>query len=207
MAFASLPQLAGGLFLSDGGLETSLIYLDGLELPHFAAFALLKTASGRAQLRRYYEPYLDLAAAMPGAGFVLESPTWRASADWGRLFGYDDDALAAANRDAVQLVRELRDEWQPRLSGTVVLAGIIGPRGDGYAADAPDSVDAANAYHRPQASALKVGGADIQLRSPEPLRLQLWRRWGLGFTYPGAARQCIDPQPRRARCRHRAGHR
>jgi homocysteine S-methyltransferase len=161
MAFATLPQLAGGLFLSDGGLETSLIYLEGVELPHFAAFALLKTDAGRTQLRRYYEPYLELAAHTRGAGFVLESPTWRASADWGHLLGYDDDALAAANRDAVQLVRELRDDWQPRLSGPVVLAGIIGPRGDGYIADAPDSVDAAAAYHRPQAAALRDGGADM----------------------------------------------
>ena len=161
MPTTKLPQLGGGLFLSDGGLETSLIYLDGVELPHFAAFALLQTGAGRAQLRRYYEPYLELAAATPGAGFVLESPTWRASPDWGRLLGYDDDALAAANREAVQLVRELRDEWRPRLSGPIVLAGIIGPRGDGYIADAPDSVEAAAAYHRPQAAALRDGGADM----------------------------------------------
>ena len=161
MTFKSLPQLAGGLFLSDGGLETSLIYLQGVELPHFAAFALLKDEPGRALLRQYYQPYLELAVATPGAGFVLESPTWRASADWGTLLGYDDEALAAANREAVQLVRELRDEWQPRLSGPVVVAGIIGPRGDGYVAAAPVTVDDATAYHRPQAAALKEGGADM----------------------------------------------
>jgi S-methylmethionine-dependent homocysteine/selenocysteine methylase len=153
--------MSGGLFLSDGGLETTLVYLDGVDLPHFAAFVLLRERAGRAQLRRYYQPYLELAAATPGAGFVLETPTWRANPDWAALLGYDDGALAAANRDAVQLVRELRDEWQPRLAGPVVLAGIIGPRGDGYIADAPGSVDDAAAYHRPQAAALKDGGADM----------------------------------------------
>jgi len=79
MGFPHLPQLEGGLFLSDGGIETSLIYLEGMELPQFAAFVLLRSETGRAQLRRYYEPYLELATATPGTGFVLESPTWRAS--------------------------------------------------------------------------------------------------------------------------------
>jgi hypothetical protein len=33
----TLPQLGSGLFLTDGGIETSLIFLDGLDLPYFAA--------------------------------------------------------------------------------------------------------------------------------------------------------------------------
>ena len=37
-----LPQLDGGLFLTDGGIETTLIFHHGLELPLFAAFDLLK---------------------------------------------------------------------------------------------------------------------------------------------------------------------
>ena len=161
MGYARLPQLDGGLFLSDGGIETSLIYLEGITLPQFAAFVLLQSEGGRAQLRRYYLPYLELAAATPGAGFVLEAPTWRASADWGALLGYDARALAGINRDAVRLLHEIRSEWQPRLSGPLVLSGIIGPRGDGYIADAPDSADAAALFHRAQAEALAEGGVDL----------------------------------------------
>lgn len=161
MATASLPQLAGGLFLSDGGLETTLIFLDGVELPQFAAFVLLRDAAGRAQLQRYFQPYLELCALTPGAGFVLETPTWRANPDWGRLLGYDAAALARANIDAAGWARELRDEWQARISGPVVLSGVIGPRGDGYVAQAPGSVADAAAYHRPQAAALREGGVDM----------------------------------------------
>ena len=157
----SLPQLDGGLFLSDGGLETTLVFIEGVPLPHFAAFTLLRDDVGRARLRAYYRPYLELAVATPNAGFVLETPTWRANADWGELLGYDRSALAQANIEAARLVRELRDEWRPRLGGPVVLSGIIGPRGDGYVADAPGSVaDAAN-YHQPQAEALRDGGVDM----------------------------------------------
>lgn len=161
MVTASLPQLAGGLFLSDGGLETTLIFLDGVELPQFAAFVLLRDAAGRAQLQRYFQPYLELCALTPGAGFVLETPTWRANPDWGRLLGYDAAALARANIDAAGWARALRDEWQARISGPVVLSGVIGPRGDGYVAQAPGSVADAAAYHRPQAAALREGGVDM----------------------------------------------
>jgi S-methylmethionine-dependent homocysteine/selenocysteine methylase len=158
---ALLPQLAGGLFLSDGGLETTLVYLEGVELPHFAAFVLLDHETGRERLRRYYRPYLELCAETADAGFVLETPTWRASADWGSLLGFDATALAQANVDAVRLVSALRAEWRPRLAGPVVLSGVIGPRGDGYVADAPSSADDAAAYHRPQAAALRDGGVDM----------------------------------------------
>ena len=77
-----MPQLDGGLFLTDGGIETDLIFHDGLELPHFAAFDLLKREKGRPRLRAYYARYAAIAKA-DGVGFILESPTWRASADWG----------------------------------------------------------------------------------------------------------------------------
>ena len=93
MVDATLPQLSVGLFLSDGGLETTLVYLEGVDLPHFAAFVLLRDEAGRQRLRRYYKPYLELCASTPGAGFVLETPTWRANPDWGRLLGYDSSAL------------------------------------------------------------------------------------------------------------------
>lgn len=161
MRLDPLPQLQGGLFLSDGGLETTLVFLEGIELPHFAAFVLLARPGGREQLKRYYEPYLELAAATPGAGFVLETATWRANADWGHKLDINDDQLFQANLQAAHLVRELRDEWCGRIAGPIVLAGIIGPRGDGYVAQAPDSVDAAAEYHYAQAAALAAGGVDM----------------------------------------------
>ena len=73
-----LPQQDGGWFLTDGGIETVLIFHEGLDLPLFAAFDLLKDEQGTELLRRYYAPYLALARER-GLGFVLESPTWRAT--------------------------------------------------------------------------------------------------------------------------------
>src|SRR5215207_547764 len=155
----SLPQLDGAPFLADGGLETSLVFLDGVELPAFAAFPLLADEEGRQRLRRYFAPYLELAARR-GAGFVLDTPTWRANADWGPRLGYDADGLARVNRDAVRFARELR-----RAAGAapaqIVVNGVIGPRGDGYVAGERMTAAEAAGYHALQAEAFAAAGADM----------------------------------------------
>jgi homocysteine S-methyltransferase len=161
MPIRNFPPLRNGLVLTDGGIETVLIYEDGIALPEFAAFPLLATVDGRAALRRYYQRYLDIAADTPGAGYILESPTWRASADWGAKLGFDAGMLADFNLDAMALMRELRDTYASRISGDMVLSGCIGPRGDGYVAGQAMSDDAATAFHAPQAAALAAGGAEI----------------------------------------------
>ena len=103
-----LPQLDGALFLTDGGIETVLIFHEGLDLPAFAAFDLLKDDAGTATLRRYYDPYATLAREH-GLGFVLESPTWRASPRWAAQLGYTD-----ADLTAVQPPRDRADGGGPR---------------------------------------------------------------------------------------------
>ena len=90
-----LPQLDGDrLFVTDGGLETELVFHDGIDLPCFAAFPLLGNPDTRARLRRYYDGYLDIAREND-AGFVVETPTWRANPDWAGQLGY---SLGAARR-------------------------------------------------------------------------------------------------------------
>ena len=94
-----LPQLIGNaLFVTDGGLETELVFHDGIDLPAFAAFPLLDNPDTRARLRRYYDGYLDIARRH-GAGFVIETPTWRANPDWATRLGYSPEQLDAVNRD------------------------------------------------------------------------------------------------------------
>ena len=88
-----LPQLeSDDVFLTDGGLETTLIFDKGLELPAFAAFDLLKDEDGVAALRSYFEPYLAIARDR-GVGFILDTATWRASPDWGAQLGYSREEL------------------------------------------------------------------------------------------------------------------
>ena len=156
-----LPQLLGGMFFGDGGLETSLVFLDKVELPHFAAFVLLDDELGRERLKSYYVPYLELCAESLGVGFVLETPTWRANPSWAALLGIDREKLRAINELAAQMLCNMRNRWAPRLSGPLVVSGVIGPRGDGYVPDAPDSAEGSAEYHSLQAEALKAGGVDM----------------------------------------------
>jgi S-methylmethionine-dependent homocysteine/selenocysteine methylase len=154
----SLPLLKGGLFLSDGGMETTLIFHEGVTLPHFAAFVLLSTADGRRRVLSYYARYLAIAQ-QHGIGFVLDTPTWRASSDWGVKLGYNDEALAVTNQNAVYMLAELRGEYE-RPQAPIVLSGAIGPRGDGYRLGRM-SPDEAEDYHSPQISAFAVSDADM----------------------------------------------
>jgi S-methylmethionine-dependent homocysteine/selenocysteine methylase len=153
-----LPQLDGGLFVTDGGIETTLIFHGGLELPEFAAFDLLKDDAGTEELRRYYEPYLRLARER-GAGLILESPTWRANPDWGEAIGYSRDELVALNGKAIALMEELRDRHAD--VSPIVISGCIGPQSDGYSPSTKLSTDEAQEYHSFQASAFAGTAADM----------------------------------------------
>lgn len=155
----TLPRPGQRLYLTDGGLETSLIFHHDMDLPEFASFVVFQSADKTEVLRNYYRRYLDIAARS-GSGFVLEGATWRASRDWGAKIGYDEAALAHVNRRAVQLMQELRDEYAP--SGIpIVVSGNVGPRGDGYVAGAQMTAEEATAYHRQQIRVLADAGVDL----------------------------------------------
>jgi S-methylmethionine-dependent homocysteine/selenocysteine methylase len=149
---------AGWRYVSDGGLETDLIFHQGMDLPEFAAYPLLRSADGRARLRWYFEGYASIAERA-GAGLRLESPTWRANPDWGALLGDDVAALDAVNREAIAFLRAIAHDWQDRI-GDIKVVGMVGPRGDGYAAGSAASSDEAAEYHAAQVESFAAAGAD-----------------------------------------------
>jgi S-methylmethionine-dependent homocysteine/selenocysteine methylase len=154
----ALPQLER-LFLTDSGLETDLLFNHGFDLPQFAAFPLLADAAGRQRLHDYYQEHIAIATAA-GTGFVLESPTWRASPDWATALGIDAAGLDALNRDAIALMRALRDT-HGSAQLPIVISGCVGPRGDGYRADPAVDIATAAAYHAVQIASLAAAGADM----------------------------------------------
>ncbi len=154
----NLPQLDGGAFLSDGGLETTLVFHRGLDLPHFAAFPLLDQAEGCAELTGYFEAYLLLAQSR-GLGFILDTVTWRANPDWAEKLGFDGPALHAANKRAVAFAEGLRESWE-RPGQPIVINGVLGPRGDGYK-DGRMEAGEAEDYHAPQIASFAEAGADM----------------------------------------------
>ena len=141
------------MLITDGGMETTLIFKQGLDLPHFAVFVLLDDPDGIQALRDYYRSYIEIAQDR-GVGIVLDTPTWRANQDWGEKLGYDADALADVNRRAVALLEELR-------TPAVRVSGCVGPRGDGYQVGAEMTAEEAEAYHAPQLETFAQTTADL----------------------------------------------
>ena len=154
-----LPQLTAGLFLADGGLETTLVFDDGIDLPDFAAFPLLESEEGRAALVRYYDAYLSVADR-DGVGIALDTPTWRASTDWAAKLGYTTDRMVELHRAAVGMLLERRAAWE-RPGVPVVITGVIGPRGDGYQPGELMAPAEAESYHRFQADVFADTAADL----------------------------------------------
>ncbi|WP_346908105.1 homocysteine S-methyltransferase family protein [uncultured Roseibium sp.] len=154
-----LPHQSERLFLTDGGLETSLVFLEGEDLPLFAAFTLLQNNAGREKLKAYFRPYAELAVKS-GSGFILESATWRANPDWAEQLGYSDVALEAANRESIEMLRELAEEYR-MVDSPFLISGCIGPRGDGYVVDKQMTADEARHYHARQIQVFAEAGADM----------------------------------------------
>jgi homocysteine S-methyltransferase len=155
----NLPRLGGPLFLGDGGLETTMIFGEGIELPQFASFLLLEDERGREALRRYYRAYIEIARRH-GAGFTLDTPTWRANADWGEKLGYSAQELDRINRDAIEFAEQIRATEEN--DGTpIAVCGTIGPRGDAYHPDSAMSADEAAEYHSVQIGTFRQTTADM----------------------------------------------
>jgi S-methylmethionine-dependent homocysteine/selenocysteine methylase len=154
-----LPQLGGGLYLTDGGIETTLIFHEGLDLPDFAAFHLLRTTAGEAALRKYFRTYAEIAQRF-GTGLILESATWRSNPDWGSRLGYSAQELGDLNRWAIKLLEEIREEYESERT-PVVISGCLGPRGDGYVPGDVMSAVEAEAYHREQVETFAGSRADL----------------------------------------------
>jgi len=151
--------MSGDLFLSDGGIETTLIFHDGLTLRDFAAFELLNTAEGEAALRKYFGSYAEIAQRN-GTGLILETATWRASPDWGKRLGYTTESLAEVNRKAVALLEAIRKQYGSDRT-PVVISGCVGPRGDGYVPGKEMTEEEAERYHIEQIATFAATAADM----------------------------------------------
>ena len=146
-------------WLTDGGLETTLIFHHGRDLPAFAAFPLIDSAEGRAELDAYYQGYYEIARKA-GTGFVLDVPSWRANPGWGEAVGYDLAGLDRVNRLGARHACATRDAWETDAS-PIIVNGVIGPSDDGYSANRHLTAAMAEAVHMPQIAALAAGGVEM----------------------------------------------
>jgi S-methylmethionine-dependent homocysteine/selenocysteine methylase len=147
------------LFLTDSGAETTFIFKDNIELREFAAFEMVMNDKGREHFKNYYRRHVELADEVDQrVGFVLESATWRANADWMEKLGYGPESLQDICDKSITLLKEIQAEY-PEVP--MVISGDIGPRSDGYVPDKIMSVTEAQDYHKPAIAAIHAAGADM----------------------------------------------
>ena len=146
-------------WITDGGLETDMLFNHGVDLPSFASFTMLDDQNKRDLLRSYFADYIGLAAEA-GTGFILDTCSWRANAPWMARMGYRDADIARINAEAVALARQVRDQHEAN-DTPIVINGVVGPAGDGYVASDLMSVEQAEAAHTPQIRAFADAGVDI----------------------------------------------
>ena len=143
-------------WITDGGLETTLVFHEGLELPAFASWPLIDSNNGRAVLRAYFDRYIGIARHA-NTGYVLDTATWRAGTAWASAFGVTEGDILDANRRAVTFAQEIRASNR---DVEVAINGVLGPAGDGYAPADLLEPDVAAALHAPQIEVFRQAGAD-----------------------------------------------
>lgn len=146
-------------WIADAGLETVMIFLEGIDLPDFASFVLLDSKTGTEALTRYFDRFARIAQR-EGTGMVLDTATWRANMGWAGAMGLEPLAIRRANLHAAAFARACRDRLMTdRLP--ILVNGVIGPAGDGYRIDTALSATDAEQLHAEQIAALAEGGVDL----------------------------------------------
>ena len=154
-----LPQLGSRMFLTDGGMETTLIFLQGIELPEFSAITLMDSPEGLQTAKNYFQTYLQMAQDF-GTGFILESVTWRGSSDWAAPLGYSSKQLEQLNRKAIRMLHDLLTQYEASET-PIVISGCVGPRGDAYDASDALTANVAQHYHAKQIRIFREENADL----------------------------------------------
>ena len=146
-------------FLTDGGMETWLFFREGFEAPEFAAITLMNKPAFRSALRAYFDRFLALAEAA-GTGYVLDTNTWRGGVAWAEELDMSDTDLLELSCEAVKFSQAVRAAWLDRVQ-PILLNGVVGPCGDGYAPGSIPTAQEAQALHAPQIGVLAQGGVDM----------------------------------------------
>lgn len=147
------------LFLTDGGFETWMFFQEGFEAPEFAAITLMNDENAREAMRRYFDRFLGLAETA-GTGFVLDTNTWRGCVSWAPKLAKSSDELRQLTVDAVTFAKQIRNAWKHRVS-PVIINGVVGPSGDGYAPGDIPTAEEAHQLHLPQIQTLAKERVDL----------------------------------------------
>lgn len=157
---AGFPERRDGvLYLTEGGQETELMYKHGHDLPEFALYPMLDDPAAVSDLTDMYRRYLTVAAEH---GFVplMGGLDYRASPDWGAKLGYSLPQLAEFQLRSLDFLCSVAEPFRADLP-EVLVAGVVGPRGDAYGHEHTMDADEAEDYHGVQLATLRQAEVDL----------------------------------------------
>ncbi len=154
-----LPNTSDTLFLTEAGIETTLMYKKGWELNHFCLFELLQHDRFVADVRTYHARIIEVALKHK-TGHILDGLHYRASPDWGALLGMPAQQLADLTAKGLDIYTDLSREYATE-DTPIPVGCCIGPRGDAYDAKLLMTADQAEEYHSVQIETAKVAGVDF----------------------------------------------
>lgn len=153
------PQKPGTYYLTEGGQETEIMYRFGHDLPEFAMYPLLDRPDALAALRGMYQRYLETAAAN-GFSVLMGGLDYRASPDWGAKLGYSPEALVEVQLRCIEFLRDVAKPFHGQIP-SILISGIVGPRGDAYSLNPTITAEASEDYHSVQLETLARAGVDL----------------------------------------------
>ncbi len=154
-----LPEANDRLFLTEAGIETTMMYKKDWEFRHFCLFELLQNDRFVDDLRTYHTGLIEVAVEHK-VGHLLDGVHYRASPDWGALLGMSEQQLADLTAKGIEIYSELSQEYATE-DTPIPVGCCIGPRGDAYNADLVMSAEEAEEYHSVQIATAKSAGADF----------------------------------------------
>lgn len=143
------------IIITDGGLETTLIYKYNIELPYFSCINLLKTDSGRNIIYNCLLNYVNISEKY-NVNIIIETPTWRCSKKWSKLLNCENSDIEKINREAVNIVKSIKKN-----NKKIIISGNIGPIDDGYVISNKLTIEELKEYHSEQIYILANENVDI----------------------------------------------
>ena len=142
-------------FLLEGSVFERLVRDPQVEVdPLIFNASLIYDDYGAKVLERVHRDYLDVGQRVR-LPMVALTDTWRANPE--RIAGSAFKGRPV-NEDAAAFICRIRDSYD---GAGIFVAGMTGPRGDGYKPDEALSPNDAEQFHRQQCAALVAGGVDF----------------------------------------------
>lgn len=157
--------LSGAKFLTEGGAQTALIYKHGRDLPEFSTHFMLYKTDDKKLLTSLRHKFIE-KAIQHNVNLILDTETWRASANWLDKIGTDQHVRDTLHEEAVAFTKSNVQHFESTCAAgskscKAIAGATIGPAQDAYSAEQNVDLGAMRQYHSAQIAEFKRLGIGV----------------------------------------------